>query len=90
MVARVWAATEMVVTVKLTLFVFAATVTVAGTEAAELSLDRLTTNPPAEARPFSVTVPVELMPPPTVEGFRLTEEREDGLTVSVACIAPPP
>ena len=50
------------------------TVTEAGTWAAALSLVRLTTAPPAGAAMSRVTVPVELPPPSTVVGSRLTPE----------------
>jgi len=57
---------------------FAATVTVAGTDAAAvLLLDRFTTIPPAGAAAESVTVPVELaMPPITLVGLSETPETE--------------
>ena len=41
----------------------AATVTVAGTVAARLSVDRFTTSPPGGAACFNVIVPVEVPPP---------------------------
>ncbi len=66
--------TDVVVTVKFALVDPAATVTLLGTLAAELLLDKLTTAPPEGAAALSVTVPVELLPPVTLVGFRLTEE----------------
>ena len=47
-----------------------ATVTLAGTVAVDvLPLDNDTTAPPAGAGPLSVTVPVEGLPPTTLDGF---------------------
>ena len=63
------AETVLVVAVNVAVVAFAATVTLAGTVAAEvLLLERVTTAPPDGAGPFSVTVPVELLLPP-VAGF---------------------
>ena len=59
--------------------------TVAGTVAAVLSLDRFISNPPAGAAAFNVTVPVELVTPPvTLAGFRLTAVMNGGVTVREA------
>ena len=56
--------TGLVATVNVPVVLPAATVTFAGTCAAEaLSLASATTAPPAGALPFNVTVPVELSPP---------------------------
>ena len=57
---------------------FAATVTVAGTVAADvLLLERFTAIPPAGAAAESVTVPVALaMPPITLVGLSETDETE--------------
>ena len=52
----------------------AATVTLAGTVAAELLLDSVT-EAAATAAPFRVTVPVDAVPPVTVVGFKVTEVR---------------
>ncbi len=63
----------------------AATVTLAGTVAAEvLLLVRVITAPPAGARPVNATVPVELLPPRTEVGLRETELRVAALTIKLA------
>jgi len=69
--------TALVVTVKVALVDPAATVTLAGVLAtAVLLLERETTAPPAGAALLSVTVPVEFcVPPVTLVGFRLSDER---------------
>jgi hypothetical protein len=72
MVALCTLPTEEVVTVKFTLDWPAAIVTLAGTAATPLLLERLTNTPPAAASEPSVTVPVELCPPVTLVGFKLT------------------
>ena len=78
-------ATGLVVTVNVAVVAFGATVTLAGTLAAPvLLLDRLTTAPLAGAGPVKVTVPVEVVPPITVVGFRLTEVRTAAVTVKLA------
>src|SRR5579883_680797 len=61
--AVVLAETVVVVTVKVALVAPAAIATVAGTDAALLSLDRFTTVPPLGAAPLSVTVPCVVFPP---------------------------
>ena len=87
--------TDVVVTVKLALVDPLATVTLLGTLALELLLLRLTTVPPEGAAELRVTVPVELLPPVTLVGFKLTEERvgpelPPGFTVKlVDTVAPP-
>lgn len=94
-VAVVVVLTDVVVTVKFALVDPLATVTLLGTLALELLLLKLTTVPPEGAAELSVTVPVELLPPVTLAGFKLTEERvgpEDppGFTVKlVDTVAPP-
>src|SRR2546425_1272678 len=84
MVTGVDAATVLVVTVNVTLVAPTGTVTLPGTVAAVLLLDRVTDAPPAGAGPFSVTVPVEFPPPVTVVGFSASERRAAGFTVRVA------
>jgi len=94
MVTGVAEVTDTVVTVKVALVAPEATVTLAGTPATALSLLlNETTAPPEGAAPDKVTVPVELLPPVTLAGLRLREERLteelEGLTVSVAsCVLP--
>jgi hypothetical protein len=75
-VTPVFAATALVVTVKLALPAPAGTVTLAGTAAAAgLLLARATTAPPAGAAAVRIAVPVEEARPTTLAGFTDTEER---------------
>jgi len=84
-VSAVFAATELVVTVKVAVVAFAATVTLAGTcAAAGLLLDSVTNAPPAGAGPLSATVPVAVAPAGTEVGFRLRELSTGRVTVKVA------
>jgi hypothetical protein len=80
--------TAVVFTVNVALVAPAATVTLAGTVAAEAPLERLTTAPLLGAVPLRVTVPVEEEPPVTLLGLSVIEERVGavpaGVTVSVA------
>jgi hypothetical protein len=83
----VLAATGLVVIAKVAVVAPPATVTFAGTCAAALLLERVTTAPPEGAAPLSVTVPVELTPPITLAGFTDTDESvtvATGVTVRVA------
>jgi len=76
--------TARVETVKVALVVPAGTVTVLGTVATlGLLLLRFTTNPPDGAGAVRVTVPVLLLPPTTLVGFRLRLLR-------LGCVGPPP
>jgi hypothetical protein len=73
MVTGVAAVTALVVTVNVALVAPAATVTLAGTAAADALLDRETTAPPLGAAPLSVTVPVDDAPPLTLVGLSSIE-----------------
>jgi hypothetical protein len=78
-----------VLTVKLALVWPADTVTLDGTVAADvLLLVRVTVAPPEGAAALRVTVPVELFPPLTLVGFKVSEERvtlPTGVIVREAC-----
>ena len=76
----------MVPTVKDAVLLPAGTVTVVGRVAALLLEVRPTIVPPLPALPVSVTRPVELDPPMTVVGLRVTLERVDGVIVSEAVV----
>src|SRR5688572_1343135 len=83
-VTGVLAATVCVVTVNVALVEPAATVTVPGTVAADvLLLVRETTAPPDGAAAVSATVPVDGLPPVTVDGLTLTALRLAGAAVPV-------
>jgi len=76
--------TGLLATVNVAVVALAATVTLAGTVAAEvLLLVRVITAPPAGARPVNATVPVELLPPRTEVGLRETELRVAALTIKL-------
>lgn len=83
-----------VFTVKVALVAPAGTVTLAGTLAVPgLLLESMIWAPPAGAGPLSFTVPVEELPPVTLEGLSVSEERVgsgEGVTVSVAVRVMPP
>jgi hypothetical protein len=83
MVAADVAFTPTVFTVNVALDWPAATVTVAGTEASELLLERDTTVPDGPAWPVSVTVPVDGLPPVTAEGLSVKDESPAGSMVRV-------
>ncbi len=82
MVTGVEALTALVVMPKVALVALAGMVTLDGTWAAALSLERATIAPPDGAGPLRVTVPVEPWPPPTVDGLTPIESRvgEGGVT----------
>src|SRR6266403_429769 len=80
MLTVVDASTALVLTVNVALVAPATTVTLDGTlAAAVLLLDSATAAPPDGAAPLSVTVPVEdCVPPTTLVGFTVNEERVGG------------
>jgi hypothetical protein len=89
MVAVVSALTVLVVTINPPLAAPAAIVTFGGTPpTVGLLLDSVTSAPPVGASPFRVTVPVEGVPPLTVEGLSDTPDTVRGLTVNVADCVP--
>jgi hypothetical protein len=94
MVTGVEAVTAVVFTVNVALVAPAATVTLAGTVAADALLERDTTAPLLGAGPLRVTVPVEEEPPVTLLGLSVIEESVGGVpagvTVSVAVFADVP
>jgi hypothetical protein len=79
----------LVLTVKVVLLWPAGTVTLAGTVATlVLLLESVTPAPPEGAAPESVIVPVDLLPPLTLVGLSVSEERvtaPPGVTVNVVC-----
>ena len=78
MFATVDEPTGFVVTLKVAVVAPAATVTLAGTMAADLSLASVITTPPAGAGPLIVTVPVDPVPPWTLVGLKASEVRFTG------------
>ena len=85
--------TGLVVTANVALVAPTATVMLAGTVAANvLSLDNDTTAPPPGAGPLSVTVPVEGLPPTTLDGVTPNELNPTaaGVTVRGAVLVTPP
>ena len=73
-----------VVTVKFALVVFAVTVTLAGTVAAAvLLLESMTTAPLAGARPLSVNVAWDVLPPITLAGLKVTPLANGGEEVMI-------
>ena len=85
------AATGAVATVNVAVVAFGAIVTLAGTlAAAVLLLPSVTTAPPAGAGPFSVTVPVDELPPRTDAGLKDTELSVAAVTVKVAVLVADP
>jgi hypothetical protein len=87
-VTEVMAPTPTVETAKFAVVAPAATVALAGTVAAPLLLDSVTTAPPAGAGPFKVTVTVGEDPPSTLAGATDTEESTGGLIVRLAVCGP--
>ena len=83
MFAVVEASTPSVVTVNVAAVWPKGTLTVAGTMAELLSLERVTDSPPKPAGPLSVTVPVEVPPAETFVGFRLRDAAAAGTIVRV-------
>src|SRR5260370_8793645 len=73
MVTRVDTLTVLVVILNGALVALAGMVTLKGTCAAALLLERLTTAPPLGATLLSVTLPVEPCPPVTAAGFTLPD-----------------
>jgi hypothetical protein len=68
-----------VLTVNVAVVAPAATVTLDGTVAAAvLLLESATVAPPAGAGPLNATVPVEGVPPMTLVGFSVSDERVGG------------
>src|SRR2546425_594730 len=85
MVTEVDAATALVLTGNVALVAPSETVTLAGTVAAALLLERKTRAPPRGAGARSVTVPVEDRPPPTLAGLGLSKRRAGGgVLISIA------
>jgi hypothetical protein len=74
----VLAVTAVVVTVKVAVVAPSLTVTLAGTPADALLSERATGAPPAGAALVNVTVPVEELPPVTLDGFKVTPESAAG------------
>jgi hypothetical protein len=90
MLTPVDAATALVVMLNVALAAPAATVTLAGTDAAALLLESVTCAPPAGAGPFSVALPEAGFPPVTLAGLMPSEEIAAASRVSWAvCVAPP-
>ena len=90
-VTAVELATEPPVTMKVTEFEFAGTVTFAGVgKAVVLLLIRATVIPPAGATPVSVTVPVVICPETTFVGLKASDDTTGGFTVSGAVRVGPP
>lgn len=83
------AVTVVVVTAKVAVVAPPGTVTLAGSDATELLSDNVTTVPAEGAGPFRVTVPVEEVPPVTVDGLRVTDVRAGRLTVKLAFLVVP-
>ena len=89
-VADLSVVTAVVDTVKVAVVAFAAMVTDAGTDALASELLNVTTMPPVGALLLSVTVPVDVVPPTTDFGERLTLTSEGELTFNVPVTEEPP
>ena len=84
-------ATALVPRLKVAVVAPAGTVTLEGAAAASgLLLESKTCAPPAGAGPFSVTVPMEGLPPVTLAGFTVSDEAIGDSTVSDTLCVPPP
>ena len=84
------AATGLVLMVDVAVLAPAATRTLAGTVAAAvLLLERVRVAPPVGAGPVSVTVPVDVPPPMTVDGLRVRVDNVGGFTVRMAVFVTP-
>lgn len=89
-VTGVLVATTEVVMVKVAWLAPAATRTDDGAVVIEvLLLLKLTVTPPAGALPFSLTVPVEGLPPASVAGLSVSELITTGSSVRTACLVTP-
>src|SRR5690348_5261950 len=87
MTAEAVAATAFELAVKVAKDAPGATVTEVGTVAtAVLLLDNNTVIPAPGAGPLRVTVPVLVAPPVTAAGFRVSEAKATGLTVTTAVL----
>ena len=89
-VAVVALVTLLVVIGKVAVVAPAATITLAGTVAERLLLERVAVIPPVGAGPLSVTVPVDPVPLVTLVGETETPESAGGETVKVAYFLVPP
>ena len=89
-VTDVDAVTDFVEMVNDAVVAFAGTATEAGTVATPaLLLASVTTTPAEGAGPVSVTLPVLVVPPFTVDGLTATEDSAVGLTVRAAVLPVP-
>ena len=64
-------------------------VMLAGTVAAAFALVSVTSAPPVGALPFSVTVPLDVLPPTTLAGLTEKEVKTAGFTVRTALAVEP-
>ena len=85
-ITAVAAVTPLVLAAKSALVAFAATVTLAGTCPAALSLVSDTAMPPVGAGPLRVTVPVEEFPPITLIGFSVTDDNVETAVTARATV----